>query len=200
MEKEVGIAASLWDRRATSDRKWILPIKLGDCAIPAVPLNKSLSLPELHWIRLEDEGWDDSLRAIADIVLQRARERAWQALCEAAETLQSAERARAESMAFAIKCEFNEASKTELARSETLRMERRNDFSKALSAHFSKYKDDYNPLIEMDMSFEHIVVEARKEHESLRFGCMIAGLVFILICGLVAFLAYWIACGIRKFC
>jgi hypothetical protein len=178
MEKEVRIAADLWRGRASSDSKWILPVKLEDCLIPKIRLDDSNTLESLNWIRLDGGGWETGIRSIADIVLERPKEQARQELRKLAE---EAARATAIASYAKIAAYTSEQAKPEAAKSEENAKHLQNDYFNASSAYITKYKD-YEFVREIKT--EHIVKEVGDQYRS----CMFAWVIFI-IC---IFLLIWI--------
>ncbi len=185
MEKEVRIAAGLWRARAATDRKWILPVKLEDCEMPKIPLDDSMTLEDLHWIRLDGGDWHAGICSIADIVLERPKQQARKDLRRLAEAAVSAGQIKAYAAAAAMM--GDERAKAEAARAEAHARERDEEYWKAHSAYAGKYKDGYNPLT--DESFDEII----KEHERNFTGCMILWWIVCLFALAILALFYWIS-------
>jgi hypothetical protein len=63
-------------RRAGRKHPEILPVKLNECDIPDIQLDSDRNLNELHWLLLDDENWEASVRQLVEITLRMAKERA----------------------------------------------------------------------------------------------------------------------------
>jgi hypothetical protein len=65
MHEEIELAAGLYSERATT-RRWLIPVCLDRCQVPAIPIGPGAVLSDVHSVSLAGESWAAGVAALIE--------------------------------------------------------------------------------------------------------------------------------------